>query len=209
MSVTGNPPSTLDFNDGASAADRQTFMRAALAMAEEAHQSSEVPVGCVFVHDGQIVGRGRNETNITKNGTRHAELVAIDRMLASGFPFAKFPQTTLYVTVEPCIMCASALRQIHIGLVAYGCHNDRFGGCGSVLNVGGDEDLDGSAYRCMSGVFGDEAIFMLRRFYVKENSSAPQPRKKADRKLKTQDLSLSAVTRDDDDDDEEEEIGVL
>ncbi|KAJ2004005.1 tRNA(adenine34) deaminase [Coemansia thaxteri] len=180
------------FIDGASRDDRLAFMTVALSMAEEAYQASEVPVGCIFVHKNKIAGRGRNETNETKNGTRHAELVAIDRMLDSGFALADFTETTLYVTVEPCIMCASALRQINIGMVVFGCHNDRFGGCGSVLNVNSDSGLDGAAYKCESGYLRDEAIYMLRKFYLKENDSAPQPRKKADRRLKTQDLQLAA-----------------
>ncbi|KAJ2833704.1 tRNA(adenine34) deaminase [Coemansia furcata] len=185
--------STPDYDDGASPSDRNHYMSEALAMAHEALDAKEVPVGCIFVHAGQVVGRGRNETNVTKNGTRHAELVAIDRMLESGFPLASFPQTTLYVTVEPCVMCASALRQIGIGLVVYGCHNDRFGGCGSVLGVNSDEGLDGTEYECVTGVYRDEAILMLRKFYVKENESAPQPRKKTDRKLKTLDLDMVQI----------------
>ncbi|KAI8325769.1 cytidine deaminase-like protein [Martensiomyces pterosporus] len=157
-------------------------------MAEEALDASEVPVGCVFVRNDEIVGRGRNETNISKNGSRHAELVAIDRMLASGFKLEDFKTTDLYVTVEPCVMCASALRQMGIRSAFYGCANDRFGGCESVLNVNSDRGLDGSAYPAESGYYRDEAILMLRKFYVRENASAPQPRKKANRVLKTQDL---------------------
>ncbi|KAJ2889284.1 tRNA(adenine34) deaminase, partial [Coemansia aciculifera] len=166
----------------------ETFMTSALEMAENAYQAREVPVGCIFVHSGQIVGRGRNETNHTRDGTRHAELVAIDGMLASGFPLSSFPHTTLYVTVEPCIMCAAALRLMKIGRVVYGCRNDRFGGCGSVLDVSADHGLLGDAYECVSGVFRDEAVLMLRRFYVNENEGAPQPRKKTDRTIKTLDL---------------------
>lgn len=166
-------------------------MKKALEMAEEAYQNNEVPVGCVFVHNNQIVGRGRNETNVTKNGTRHAELVAIDRMTnQDGFSLDEFPNTTLYVTVEPCIMCASALRQIHIGEVVYGCANERFGGCDSVLQVNQEKtgDLDGSGYPCYGGYYRDEAVLMLRKFYIRENATAPQPRKKTKRELKTQDL---------------------
>ncbi|ORX74510.1 cytidine deaminase-like protein [Linderina pennispora] len=171
---------------------RLKFMAEALDMAEEALQTSEVPVGCVFVHSGKVVGRGRNETNETKNGTRHAEIVAIDRMLASGFQLEDFQQTDLYVTVEPCIMCASALRQIKIRSVVYGCGNDRFGGCDSVLNVNTDEGLDGTPYPAEGGFYKDEAILMLRKFYVRENTNAPQPRKKANRVLKTGDLDIES-----------------
>ncbi|KAJ2182426.1 tRNA(adenine34) deaminase [Coemansia sp. RSA 551] len=169
--------------------ERVKYMREALAMAEEAYEASEVPVGCVFVCDGQIVGRGRNETNVSKNGTRHAELVAIERMLAEGFKTSDFSKTQLYVTVEPCIMCASALRQINIESVVYGCANERFGGCESVLHVNSDE-LDGTSYEATGGYLRDEAVLMLRKFYVRENTTAPQPKKKTRRVLKTQDLNI-------------------
>ncbi|KAI9504541.1 cytidine deaminase-like protein [Coemansia spiralis] len=167
-------------------------MQEALKMADEAYEASEVPVGCVFVQNDRIVGQGRNETNITKNGSRHAELVAIDRMLASGsnFHLDDFKTTDLYVTVEPCIMCASALRQVGIRSVFYGCANDRFGGCESVLHVSSDQGLDGLPYYSEGGYCRDEAVLMLRRFYVRENTTAPLPRKKANRVLKTEDLDI-------------------
>jgi len=108
--------------------------------AEEALAAGEVPVGCVFVRDGAVVAKARNRTNELRNATRHAELEAIDTILSdraltpqmSEYPLS---ETTLYVTVEPCIMCASALRQMGIKYVFYGCGNERFGGCGSVLGV--------------------------------------------------------------------------
>lgn len=104
-----------------------------LFQAEEALLSDEVPVGCVFVKQGQAIARARNRTNEWRNATLHAELEAIDHLLPN-HP-APLSSITLYVTVEPCVMCASALRQIGIGKVVYGCGNDRFGGCGSVIDV--------------------------------------------------------------------------
>lgn len=127
--------------------------------AEEALAAGEVPVGCVFVRNGSVIAKARNRTNELRNvsiftsnileflyhfctyqATRHAELEAIDSILSDitltpqimDYPLS---ETTLYVTVEPCIMCASALRQLGIKEVFYGCGNDRFGGCGSVLGV--------------------------------------------------------------------------
>ncbi|KAJ2695746.1 tRNA(adenine34) deaminase [Coemansia spiralis] len=185
MSLAGPGDDAAGDRDG-----RLWHMEEALKMADEAYEAAEVPVGCVFVLDGEIVGRGRNETNVAKNGTRHAELVAIDRMLAGGFAVADFSRTTLYVTVEPCVMCASALRQIGIGRVFYGCANERFGGCESVLHINSDAGLDGEPYPAEGGYYRDQAILMLRKFYVRENTTAPQPRKKAARELKTQDLLL-------------------
>ena len=98
----------------------------------------EVPVGCVVVRDGQIVARGANQTNITRNATRHAEFVAIDALLeACDYDVATLQQAQLdlYVTCEPCIMCAGALSTMNFRRAIYGCPNDKFGGCGSVLNV--------------------------------------------------------------------------
>ncbi|KAJ2495195.1 tRNA(adenine34) deaminase [Coemansia sp. RSA 2049] len=179
---------------------RLEFMKEALLMAEEAYAVAEVPVGCVFVKGDQIVGRGRNETNETKNGTRHAEMVAIDRMLAAesgsgsdggGFRLEDFGQTDLYVTVEPCIMCAAALRLVGVRSVYYGCANERFGGCESVLHLDSDERIAGSPYHSEGGYYKDEAVLYLRKFYIRENTAAPAPRRKSARVLKTQDLDIS------------------
>lgn len=118
--------------------------------AEKALAIGETPVGCVLVHDGKIIGRGMNDTNrslnvcnitlrrkylFTRNqGTRHAEFLAIEEALKC-YPRSVFRTTDLYVTVEPCIMCASLLRQNYIRRVFFGCVNDRFGGTGGVLNL--------------------------------------------------------------------------
>jgi tRNA-specific adenosine deaminase 2 len=171
------------------------WMRQAMEMAEEALAASEVPVGCVFVRDGMVIARARNRTNELRNSTRHAELEAIDTiladpaltppgLLASGaYPLA---ETTLYVTVEPCIMCASALRQMGIKQVFYGCANERFGGCGSVLGVNKSlEHPKHPPFDATDGHCREEAIMILRRFYVTENTNAPTPRSKTNRVLKT------------------------
>ncbi|KAJ9632360.1 tRNA(adenine34) deaminase [Taxawa tesnikishii (nom. ined.)] len=112
----------------------ERFMREAIDMAQLALRSDETPVGCVFVHNGETIGRGMNGTNATLNGTRHAEFVALSQILQSKGA-GVLRETDLYVTVEPCIMCASALRQFGIRAVYFGCANERFGGCGGVMNV--------------------------------------------------------------------------
>ena len=111
--------------------DDAAIMGVALAEAEAALRASEVPVGCAFHHPTLgTIGRGHNNTMASCNGTRHAELEAIDGMLQRGHSEAQIAECTLYVTVEPCIMCASALRQLHVHRVVFGCGNDKFGGCG-------------------------------------------------------------------------------
>ena len=158
------------------------FMQQAIDVAEEALRGGETPVACVLVLDGRVVARGMNDTNRSLNGTRHAEFLAISEFMAQ-FPVSKLKETDLYVTVEPCIMCASALRQYGIRTVYYGCGNDRFGGNGSVLSIHSDKSLD-PAYRSYSGIYRKEAIMLLRRFYIQENENAPNPRAKGNRELK-------------------------
>ncbi|KAM7240584.1 hypothetical protein CapIbe_008490 [Capra ibex] len=129
--------------DGAysvSAEETEKWMELAMQMAKDALDNTEVPVGCLMVYNNEVVGKGRNEVNQTKNATRHAEMVAIDQALdwcrrCGRSPSEVFEHTVLYVTVEPCIMCAAALRLMRIPLVVYGCQNERFGGCGSVLDI--------------------------------------------------------------------------
>ncbi|KAJ7477225.1 cytidine deaminase-like protein [Mycena galericulata] len=169
------------------------FMMEAMAMAEEALAAGEVPVGCVFVRGQNIIAKARNRTNQLRNATRHAELEAIDEILSDpiltppGSGTYPLSDTTLYVTVEPCIMCASALRQMGIKEVFYGCANDRFGGCGGVVSVNDKiEHPSHPPYRATGGYSREAAILILRRFYVTENSNAPAPKSKANRVLKTE-----------------------
>lgn len=174
-----------------------------------------MPVGCVFVHNGEVIGSGRNRTNESLNvgqlelllskrklisnntlfkfiqGTRHAEFEGIDMILNSSSTPKRdpsiFKETDLYVTVEPCIMCSSALRQLGIRKVYFGCRNERFGGCGTVLPIHDDERItDCQPYPIEVGIFREEAIMMLRKFYLRENESAPVPKKKSGRVLKTE-----------------------
>jgi len=159
----------------------QNFMQQALDYAEEALRGGETPVACVLVHDGQVVAKGMNDTNRSLNGTRHAEFLAIATFLDQ-FPISEFINTDLYVTVEPCVMCASALRQYGIRTVYFGCGNDRFGGTGSVLSIHSDRSIDPS-YPSYGGLYRKEAIMLLRRFYIQENENAPNPRNKGNREL--------------------------
>ncbi|KAM5163324.1 tRNA-specific adenosine deaminase 2 isoform 1-T3 [Mantella aurantiaca] len=160
--------------------EMKNWMEKAFQMAIDALDSGEVPVGCLMVHDNQLVGQGRNEVNETKNATRHAEMVAIDQVLDWCRKNDKnsaqiFENTVLYVTVEPCIMCAGALRLLRIPLVVYGCNNERFGGCGSVLNVAGDDIPDtGTQFKFIPGYNAKKAVEMLKTFYKQENPNAPK-----------------------------------
>lgn len=164
----------------------EQFMLMALAQAEIALHEREVPVGCVFVHhdSSTVLASGSNKTNVSLNGTLHAEFVAIETILKT-HPSTIFKEVDLYVTVEPCVMCASALRQLGIRKVFFGCGNDRFGGCGSVFAMHSDHWKTGTAtYEVEAGIGRKEAIMLLRRFYLLQNDTAPKPALKSTRTLK-------------------------
>uniref|UniRef100_A0A4X2K211 tRNA-specific adenosine deaminase 2 n=2 Tax=Vombatus ursinus TaxID=29139 RepID=A0A4X2K211_VOMUR len=163
-----------------SAEEREAWMERAMHMAKEALENGEVPVGCLMVYNNEVLAKGRNEVNQTKNATRHAEMVAIDQVLEWCHRFGRnptevFEHTVLYVTVEPCIMCAAALRLMKIPLVVYGCQNERFGGCGSVLDIASaDLPNTGTPFKCIPGYQAEEAVEMLKIFYKQENPNAPK-----------------------------------
>ncbi|KAL0033796.1 hypothetical protein WJX77_005392 [Trebouxia sp. C0004] len=156
-------------------------MRRALHQAEIALARQEVPIGCVFVLDNTVIGVGSNMTNTTRNATRHAELEAIDQLLAASGNTVDWSRCTLYVTCEPCIMCAGALASLGIGHVYYGCQNDRFGGCGSILSLHEKgcgtcgRECKRSRFACSGGLLAAEAINLLRQFYASGNPNAPMP----------------------------------
>lgn len=161
----------------------KSWMLKALDEAQMALTRGEVPVGCIFVYEGSVIARGSNRVTETKNATQHAEIVAIDsimKMCTTGGLDSKavFHNTTLYVTVEPCVMCAAALRLVEISTVVFGCHNERFGGCGSVLNVANDPFQNyGCKLNIVSGIFQEQAVSLLKLFYKGENPNAPADKK--------------------------------
>ncbi|XP_058189269.1 tRNA-specific adenosine deaminase TAD2 [Rhododendron vialii] len=167
------------------------FMELAVQQAKVALDSLEVPVGCVIVEDGEVIASGRNRTTETRNATRHAEMEGIDILLEqwhqNGLSAAevaeKFAKCALYVTCEPCIMCAAALSILGVKEVYYGCANDKFGGCGSILSLhsssseplisGGEVRQRG--FKCTGGIMASEAVSLLRSFYEQGNPNAPKP----------------------------------
>ncbi|NXK08750.1 ADAT2 deaminase, partial [Herpetotheres cachinnans] len=155
------------------------FLVSAL-QAKEALEKGEVPVGCLLVHNGEVVGRGRNEVNETKNATRHAEMVAIDQVLdwckQHNRDYTEvFAHSVLYVTVEPCIMCAAAVRLMSILSCLLMLGNHMSNCCGSVLSISSDDMVDtGEPFECISGYRAKEAVEMLKAFYRQENPNAPK-----------------------------------
>ncbi|MEE4638953.1 MAG: tRNA adenosine(34) deaminase TadA [Wenzhouxiangella sp.] len=140
-----------------------TWMRHALALAGRAETIGEVPVGAVLVRDDEILGEGFNTLIRDHDPSAHAEMTAI-RAAASRVGNYRLPGTTLYVTLEPCAMCAGAIVQARIGRVVFGADDPRTGAARSVFNV-----LDHPAlnHRCevVAGVLAEESGDLLRAFF--------------------------------------------
>ena len=181
--------------------DREKWMECAFEMAQRALDCGEVPVGCVVVRGGEVIASGCNEVNRTLNATRHAEVVAIDKLVEYSNKRKETlssvcSDSVLYVTVEPCIMCAYALRLVGLCSVVYGCNNERFGGCGSVLDIHSKKlspscssvvsDTVLPPLHCVAGVMKERAVRALQKFYEGENPTAPKPKSK--RKQQTSDI---------------------
>lgn len=162
-------------------------MQVAIEEARLAMARNEVPVGCAFVdrRTGAVVCRSGNRVSETKNATRHAEMVAIDEMIAGqalqvDALKAFFSNLTCYVTVEPCIMCLSALRELGVTESVFGCRNDRFGGTTLLWTREFQRpDRPGLVVR-QSGDPKDAEVAMalLKTFYAGENPAAPVPKKR-------------------------------
>lgn len=113
---------------------QEKYMKSALKQAKKAYALGEVPIGCVIVHEGQIIGRGYNRRNTDKNTLAHAEITAINKA-SKKIGDWRLEECTLYVTLEPCQMCAGAIVQARIPEVVMGCMNPKAGCAGSILNI--------------------------------------------------------------------------
>ena len=112
----------------------EKYMKEALKQAKKAYALGEVPIGCVIVHEGKIIGRGYNRRNTDKNTLAHAEITAINKARKVIGDW-RLEECTLYVTLEPCQMCAGAIVQARIPEVVMGCMNPKAGCAGSILNI--------------------------------------------------------------------------
>ncbi|MFT7486632.1 MAG: tRNA(adenine34) deaminase, partial [Candidatus Paceibacteria bacterium] len=144
------------------AADEQ-FMRLALEQAELARAADEVPVGAVIVLNGQVIGRGRNQTRTQVDPTAHAEILAI-REAAEHMGVQRLPGAVCYSTLEPCFMCAGALSHARISRVVWGARDPKFGACASLGNVLTDERMNHRA-TITEGVLAATAAELLQTFF--------------------------------------------
>ena len=165
------------------------FMEECFKYCEKAIENGEIPVGCIFVHNltKKILRGSHNLTNKTKNANSHCEINCI-KYFESNLPFKiekedknnfyeytkiedLMSNCTLFVSCEPCIMCAYALNLIHISGVYFGCYNEKFGGNGSILSI---HLGPGKSYESIGGFKKDNFIELLRKFYSVGNLKAPE-----------------------------------
>jgi tRNA(adenine34) deaminase len=144
-------------------ADDERWMQEALAEARSASSHGDVPIGAVVVHDGAVIGRGRNERELREDPTAHAEVLAL-REAAAALGSWRVLQSTLYVTLEPCTMCAGAIVLSRVPRVVYATADPKAGAAGSVLDVLGDERLNHRP-EVVGGVLAAEAAELLRSFF--------------------------------------------
>ena len=139
------------------------FMREALTLAQQAETLGEVPVGAVVVKDGTIIGRGYNQPVSTHDPTAHAEVVAM-RNAASRIGNYRLVGCELYVTLEPCVMCAGAIMHARLERVVYGAADPKTGACGSVVDLFAETKLNHHA-TLVPGVLADECGAKLSAFF--------------------------------------------
>jgi tRNA(adenine34) deaminase len=153
--------------------DDEQGIRAALREAERALEKDEVPIGCVIVHDGAIVGRGYNQVETLKDATAHAEMIAIGAASAA-LESWRLTECTLYVTLEPCAMCAGAIVLARLGRLVYGAADPKAGACGSVLDVIHEPRLN-HRVDVTTGVLAEECGTLLRGFFVRKREKSATP----------------------------------
>ena len=139
------------------------FMRLAIKEGEAAYEQDEVPVGAVLVVDNQVIANAHNSKEATNDPTAHAELMVV-REAAMHRGEWRFEDSTLYVTKEPCVMCAGAMLNSRLGRLVYGCKDDRFGAVNSRYQLLHDPNLNHQV-RVVPGVLEEECAEILRKFF--------------------------------------------
>ena len=141
----------------------QRYMVKALQLAERAYEEGEIPVGAIVVLNNQIIGKGYNQVEKLKDPTAHAEMIALSAACDTiGNKYLK--DATLYVTLEPCPMCAGALVWSKIDKVVYGASDPKAGACGSVLNILNNSDFNHRP-EIIQGILEQDSEFLLKSFF--------------------------------------------
>ena len=149
----------------------EAYMHEALRQAEQAASAGEVPVGAILVHENTIVARGRNTRERQQDPTAHAELIVI-REAAEQLQSWRLTGTTLYVTLEPCLMCAGAMLQARIPRLVFSAWDPKAGACGSLFTLHEDARLN-HQIAVTSGVLENESRDLLQRFFQRLRQDQP------------------------------------
>jgi tRNA(adenine34) deaminase len=144
-------------------ANDEYFMREALRQARRAYATDEVPVGAVIVREGEIIARAWNQVEMLKDATAHAEMLAITQAEAAVEDW-RLTDCDLYVTKEPCPMCAGAIVHARLRRVIFGCPDPKCGGAGGLLNILQMPELNHRS-EITSGVLADECLSLIREFF--------------------------------------------
>lgn len=139
-------------------------MRVALGLAREAGAAGEVPVGAVVVLDGEVIGRGFNQPILRHDPTAHAEIMAL-RDAADRAGNYRLPGATLYVTLEPCVMCTGAIMHARVARVVFGARDPKTGAAGSVVDLYGESRLNHHA-DIEGGILAEECSALLSSFFA-------------------------------------------
>jgi tRNA(adenine34) deaminase len=146
--------------------DHQRFMTAALKEAEEAYKKNEIPVGAVVVKNDTIIARAHNQVEMLQDPTAHAEIIAIGAA-ANHLGSWRLNECTLYVTLEPCPMCAGAIVLCRLRRLVFGSFDPKMGACSTIYNIVQDERLN-HRVEIISGVLSEDARILIREFFAKK-----------------------------------------
>lgn len=148
----------------------EIYISEALKEAKRAFEEDEVPVGAVIVNRNRIIARGYNQVERLKDPTAHAEMIALTS--AANFLGTKWLNgSTLYVTIEPCSMCAGALVLARIGNICFGAKDPKTGACGSVINIVNNKKLN-HRIEVKGGILEEECSLLLKEFFKKKRKKA-------------------------------------
>ena len=147
----------------------EKYMKQALRLAKKAMDSGDVPIGCLIVYDGKVIARGYNRRNKEKQSLAHAELIAI-RKASKVIGDWRLEECKMYVTLEPCQMCAGAIDQARIPEVVIGCMNPKAGCAGSIINLLDMQEFNHQV-KVTRGVLEEECSVLLKNFFKELRNS--------------------------------------
>lgn len=139
------------------------FMKLALLQAQKAYEKDEIPVGAIVVKEGKVIGRGYNQREMLNDPTAHAEIIAITAA-ANTIEDWRLNDCMLYVTKEPCAMCAGAIINSRLKMVVFGCYDKEMGCCGSLYQLCGDTQLRNST-AVKGGIMEQECLSIIHDFF--------------------------------------------